>query len=275
MQVQANIHINSLDNNHSINHHTWHHKFLDLPRMCVSYSVYLKWQSLINLYENILDVYSPEQDFVDRCLLRFCGCCKRKTVVESSVVDEKKSIQSRSRTGTVVAGGTATTETSRKFIISVDPLDRDDIFYTGNPKYHETTNTFDADNITVLPGKEKEVFSFYNLISEITYFHIFIQAVAINYTMSVIKNNMPPEIKTTKEHNLCNINPKFLATLNLLFDVKLFKIIEFQCLLASASLFVLGTNIPFIYITGKCLFVIQNIEIFGSFLKILFRSCIN
>ncbi|XP_016946509.1 uncharacterized protein LOC108022175 isoform X2 [Drosophila biarmipes] len=173
---------------------------------------YLRMSTQTAGTRSVLNTYEPPPK--KRVCAKFCSCCTK--------CREKRQTKK------------AETEDEHNLLIRPAPMERDDLFYTGPAEYEKPHSK------ERLEGKE---------------IHLHKNAQQVNYgiktihvddedpsTSRVSHRRWAKESETKqKKQNRC------VATLVKLFDYHLLKKFEFQVLVASAFLFPMGFNIPFVY----------------------------
>ncbi|KAL7735813.1 hypothetical protein ACLKA6_017817 [Drosophila palustris] len=146
----------------------------------------------------------------------------------------------------------------RNFVVRADPIQKEDLFYTGPADYDEPHNLEQFD------GKELELVGSQAHIQRVAYGLHNIH----DYDSTDKDSFVPPDSEATSQgpqstppspraqghryKNRKHKKPSWLGTkaskaMNRLFDVHLLKTFEFRVLLASAFLYPMGFNIPFVY----------------------------
>lgn len=221
-------------------------------------SAFTKCFPIFTLYfEPILEVYEPKKT---RGIEKLCPCW-----FPAQPSTRKKTAEAIHNTE-----GEADAEAEwekRNFILRLDPIEREDLFYTGAAAYdsdyavntRRTTNhVIDIDNRRV---------SYKYILTRTNSFYIS-QARTINYSLSVMRSQRPYQqmrrrtISELRNRHKCPylvyISPtnwmpaKLLNAFSRLFDMNMLKIMEFRILLLSAFFFPMGFNIPFVYSKSEC-----------------------
>ncbi|KAH8337922.1 hypothetical protein KR067_009924 [Drosophila pandora] len=126
----------------------------------------------------------------------------------------------------------------RSLIIKPTPMQRDDLFYTGRAEYEEphSKETIDGKDI-YLTGNEKDT-------QRVTYG---IQHIQTSRDSNSSNRASTKDRYSLKSRNRTCMDNMFVKGLFRLFDFNLLKQFEFRVLVASAFLFPMGMNIPFVY----------------------------
>ncbi|XP_037713697.1 uncharacterized protein LOC119549604 isoform X2 [Drosophila subpulchrella] len=173
---------------------------------------YLRMSTQTATSRSVLSTYEPEEK--KRGCAKFCPCCAKCC--------EKKRKK-------------AETEEERNLLIRPAPMERDDLFYTGPAEYEQPHSK------EHLEGKE---------------IHLHKNTQQVNYGIKTIHVDDKDEPSTSRvSHRRWAKGPetpkkkqgRCMATLVKLFDYHLLKRFEFQVLVASAFLYPLGFNIPYVY----------------------------
>lgn len=139
-------------------------------------------------------------------------------------------------------------------------MEKQDLFYMG-PKEHQDARPSHGRRKTVSFGEtDVRTISLDDIDQRIDTERV----VNTLSTMAIHRQQLPDQRKSYKElrevkkcplweylkpGNL--LHPKIRNAFRLLFDFRLLEMLEFRILLASAFLFPMGFNIPFVYSTGK------------------------
>ncbi|KAL5287608.1 hypothetical protein ACFFRR_008480 [Megaselia abdita] len=119
----------------------------------------------------------------------------------------------------------------KKYIIEPSPFDRQDMFYAGVADYSKAEEAQAKDDINIITGQEEK-------------------AKQIAYTFSMMHTPSPAKLDDKKKEKKF-VRSKFKRAINMLFDLSLLKMLEFQILVLSAVFFMLGLNIPYMYSAAR------------------------
>ncbi|XP_030387681.1 uncharacterized protein LOC115634226 [Scaptodrosophila lebanonensis] len=136
-----------------------------------------------------------------------------------------------------------TSLSERKYIIRTDPIQREDLFYTGPADYEE------AQQKQQLEGKPLELVGSEKQMQRVAYGLHHIQDYDSPTTSKTRTPGHPAEGRRHKKEELRQhwLKTKIARAFNRLFDFHLLKHFEFRLLLLSAFLYPMGFNIPFVY----------------------------
>ncbi|XP_020717920.1 uncharacterized protein LOC101460461 isoform X1 [Ceratitis capitata] len=201
-------------------------------------SISIKTTSIDRGLEQMLEVYEPQKM---HHIERMCPCCcRKKRLTRSRTPDEQADTGDEALEGDV-----EDLQQPKRYLVRVDPIEREDLFYTGAAEY-------DSDGAVKTRRTANHLISFK---SE--------RAKTVKYSLSVVRSQRQyPDAKRRTIAELRNrhknpywvfISPrnwmpaKLLNAFARLFDMNMLKIIEFRILLLSAFFFTMGFNIPFVY----------------------------
>ncbi|XP_002062771.2 uncharacterized protein LOC6639881 isoform X2 [Drosophila willistoni] len=169
-----------------------------------------------------IDPYEPpiESDQKTNWALRCSPCCARKQRYTTTTTRSSKALSRRS--------------SERNFVVRPDPLEKDDLFYTGPVEYEE------PHHIEQLDGKELELVGSEKYIQQVAYgLH--------NIHNDEVKDNSrrgSPELPKKQDNRF---HSKLMRAFGRLFAVHLFSSFEFRLLVLASFLYPIGFNIPFVY----------------------------
>ncbi|XP_028894903.2 uncharacterized protein LOC105210363 isoform X2 [Zeugodacus cucurbitae] len=188
--------------------------------------------------EQMIEVYEPKRH---RKIEKLCPCCFPVGKTPTKTPETLRSIGEDS----VAELDMGQRVPPKSFIVRLDPIEREDLFYTGPATYDseiEVTSRRTTNHVIDIDHQ---------------------RAKTINYSLSVMRSQRhyrEPKRRTIGElrnrHKwpiLAYISPanwmpaKLLNAFSRLFDMNLLKIMEFRILLLSAFFFPMGFNIPFVY----------------------------
>ncbi|XP_017069158.1 monocarboxylate transporter 9 isoform X2 [Drosophila eugracilis] len=160
-------------------------------------------------------------------------------------------------------------EDEQNLLIRPAPLERDDLFYTGPAEYGKPHNTENLEGREVhLMGSDKNT---QQVNYGITKIHL--DDDERSSVKSIFKNQRWDKTPPKKQRSC--LHSKFMITLVKLFDYRLLKQFEFKILVASALLFPMGFNIPFIYSSSRTTIPIEYARFIGPLIGIcnmIFRN---
>ncbi|TDG43932.1 hypothetical protein AWZ03_009629 [Drosophila navojoa] len=145
------------------------------------------------------------------------------------------------------------------YLVRPDPMQRDDLFYTGPIDYDEPhrREQFDGKELelvgteTHLQSAAYGLHNIHNYDSTDMSEWVSVSDGYVEHRPVIHKRAATPVSTQHKRHvsrkSRCWIHQKILKAMNRLFDMHLLKSFEFRVLLASAFLYPMGFNIPFLY----------------------------
>ncbi|XP_017476628.1 PREDICTED: uncharacterized protein LOC108366676 [Rhagoletis zephyria] len=183
--------------------------------------------------EQMFEVYQPKSvSTIDK----LCPCCRRVTK-QIERVDEKDVVG--------VEYDNENLQGLQNYVLRVDPIEREDLFYTGTAEYDEND----------VPATSRRTTGHLILIDKE-------RAATVHYSLSIMRaQRQHKTVRRTltelrhrhKYPYLAYISPrnwmpsKLFNAFAKLFDTSLLNIMEFRLLLLSAFIFSMGFNIPFVY----------------------------
>ncbi|XP_023159925.2 uncharacterized protein LOC111592122 isoform X2 [Drosophila hydei] len=204
----------------------------------------------------VLDTFEPNKKMTKRkrCTNFICPCCAK--------LDDDAKADSP----------------EVNYVVRPDPMQRDDLFYTGPIDYDKPHHReqFDGKELELV-GTETHLQSAayglhnihnYNSTSESSEWnsasegHIGSHPNTHRYPASPISLQHKRFI-TRKSKNRCWIHRKIIKAMNRLFDTHLLKSFEFRVLLASAFFYPMGFNIPFLYSKMRTTIPIKYAQMIG------------
>ncbi|XP_032585732.1 uncharacterized protein LOC6580981 isoform X2 [Drosophila mojavensis] len=187
----------------------------------------------------VLDTFEPnkkKETKRKRCRNLICPCCAKRDH------DDDKSMRSEVN-----------------YLVRPDPMQRDDLFYTGPIDYDEPhrREQFDGKELelvgteTHLQSAAYGLHNIHNYDSTDMSEWVSVSDGYVEHRPVIHKRAATPVSTQHKRHvsykSRCWIHQKIIKAMNRLFDMHLLKSYEFRVLLASAFLYPMGFNIPFLY----------------------------
>ncbi|XP_032293102.1 monocarboxylate transporter 9 isoform X1 [Drosophila virilis] len=191
---------------------------------------------------NVIETYEPpskKKGKLRRCIQFCCPCCGKSKLKEEWTASERS---------------------ERNYVVRPDPLQRDDLFYTGPIDYEEPHHKEQFD------GKELELVGTQTHLQSAAYglhnIHNYDGSSNMSETGSGSDGRLRPlapkhtfstapqphrRKKSRKPRKRGWLHTKVMKGMNRLFDVHLLKSFEFRILLAAAFFYPMGFNIPFLY----------------------------
>ncbi|KMY93818.1 monocarboxylate transporter 9 isoform X2 [Drosophila simulans] len=198
---------------------------------------YLRQSALTAGSKSILSTYEPPPK--KKGCAKFCpssNCCWRRR--KKSENDEEQNL-----------------------LIRPAPLEREDLFYTGPAEYEKPRSTENLD------GKEFHLMGSDKNTQQVNYGIKNIHLDDESDRVSRVHKERRWSNEHTKKQNSCR-NSRFMLTLLKLFDYRLLKQFEFKILVASAFLFPMGFNIPFVYSSARTTIPIEYARMIGPIIGI-------
>ncbi|XP_033152392.1 monocarboxylate transporter 9 isoform X4 [Drosophila mauritiana] len=198
---------------------------------------YLRQSALTAGSKSILSTYEPPPK--KKGCAKFCpssNCCWRRR--KKSENDEEQNL-----------------------LIRPAPLEREDLFYTGPAEYEKPRSTENLD------GKEFHLMGSDKNTQQVNYGIKNIHLDDESDRVSRVHKERRWSNENTKKQNSCR-NSRFMLTLLKLFDYRLLKQFEFKILVASAFLFPMGFNIPFVYSSARTTIPIEYARMIGPIIGI-------
>ncbi|XP_058984819.1 uncharacterized protein LOC131805557 [Musca domestica] len=163
---------------------------------------------------------------------------------------------------------------AKHYIIRQDPMEKQDLFYMGPREHHDGRPSHGRRKTVSFGETDVRTISLDDIDQGVDTERV----VNTLSTMAIHRQQLPDQRKSYKElrevkkcplweflkpGNL--LHPKIRNAFRLLFDFRLLEMLEFRILLASAFLFPMGFNIPFVYSTVR-------VQIEPSFAKLISPS---
>ncbi|XP_067633178.1 uncharacterized protein Targ [Eurosta solidaginis] len=192
-------------------------------------------------FEQMIETYEPEKV---RKIERICPCCFRRKSTDAAGRRGSEASKPEDYDDDTVSRNTMG---QKNYVLRVDPIEREDLFFTGPAVY--------ASDEASRTASSRRTTGHRILLDES-------RAKSIHYSLSVARSQrqQQPRRHTLAElknrHKfpyLAYISPKNWMPAKLfnafakLFDFNMLSIMEFRILLLSAFLFPMGFNIPFVY----------------------------